>query len=43
MSGVHLGPFCYCMKLSANRAELVQLLQMFMQQNRVGIFRKEGT
>ena len=35
---VHLAPFCYCVKLGANRAELVQLMQMFMQQNRIGIF-----
>jgi len=40
---VHLAPFCYCMKLGANRAELVQLMQMFMQQNHVGIFHNEGT
>jgi len=31
------------MKLGANRAELVQLVQMFVQQSRVGIFRNEGT
>jgi len=40
---VHLGPFRYCMKLGANRAELVELVQMFMQQSRIGIFRNEGT
>jgi len=28
---VHLRPFCHCMKLGANRAELVQLMQKFVQ------------
>ena len=40
---VLLLPFCYCMKLGANQAELVQLMQKFMQRSRVGIFRNEGT
>jgi len=31
------------MKLGANRAELVQLMQKLMQRSRVGIFRNEGT
>jgi len=30
------------MKLGANQAELVQLMQKFMQRSRVGIFRNEG-
>ena len=40
---VHLRPFCYCMKLGANRAELVQLMKKFVQRSRVRIFRNEGT
>ena len=40
---VRLAPFRYYVKLGANRAELVQLMQMFMQQNRVRIFRNERT
>ena len=40
---VHLAPFRYCVKLAANRAELVQLMQMFVQQNCVRIFPNEGT
>ena len=40
---VHLGPSRYCVKLGANRAELVQLMQMFLQQSRIGIFCNEGT
>ena len=39
---VHLGSFCYCMQLSANRAELVQLMQKFVQRSRVGIFCKKA-
>jgi hypothetical protein len=31
------------MKLDAKLAELVQLMQKFVQQSRVGIFRNEGT
>ena len=31
------------MKLGANRADLVQLMEKFVQQSRVGIFRNEGT
>jgi len=30
-------------KLGANRAELVQLMQKSVQRSRVGIFRNEGT
>jgi len=40
---VFLLPFCYCMKLGANQAELLQLMQKFVQRSRVGIFRNEGT
>ena len=40
---MHLGPFHYCVKLGANRAELVQLMQKFVQRSRVGIFHNEGT
>ena len=40
---VHLGSFCYCMKLGAKRAELVQLLQKFVQRIRDGIFHNERT
>jgi uncharacterized protein (DUF1499 family) len=40
---VHLGPFHYCMKLSAKRAELVQLLQKFMPRSHVGIFHEDCT
>ena len=39
----HLGPFCYYVKLGANRADLVQLMEKFVQQSRVGIFCNEGT
>ena len=31
------------MKLGANQAELVQLMQKFVQQSRIGTFRNEGT
>jgi len=31
------------MKLGANQAELLQLMQKFVQQSRVEIFRNEGT
>ena len=40
---VHLGPFRYCMKLDAKRAELVQLVQKYVRQSRVRIFRSEHT
>ena len=40
---VHLGSFRYCMKLGAKRAELVQLLQKFVQRSRDGIFHNERT
>ena len=43
MVWVHLGTFRYCVKLGANWAELVQLMQKFVQRSRVGIFRNEGT
>ena len=41
--GVHLGPFCYCMKLDAKWPKLVQLMQKFVPQRRVRIFRNERT
>jgi len=40
---VHLGPSRYCVKLGANRAELVQLMKKFVKRSRVRIFRNEGT
>ena len=40
---MHLGPFCYCLKLGANRADRVQLMEKFVQQGRIRIFRNEGT
>ena len=40
---MHLGPFHYCVKLGANQADLVQLMEKFVQQSRVGIFCNEGT
>ena len=40
---VHLGSFCYCMKLGAKRAELVQLMQKFVPRSHIGIFRNERT
>ena len=36
---VHLGPFCYCMKIGAKWAKLVQLMQEFVPRSRVRIFR----
>ena len=36
---VHLGSFRYCTKFGAKWAELVQLMQKFMPQSRVGTFR----
>ena len=41
--GVPLGPFRYFVKLGANRAELVQLMQKFVQRSCIGIFCNEGT
>ena len=38
---VHLGPFWYCMKLDAKRAEMVQLMQKFVPRSRVGFFHNE--
>src|SRR6185312_4690272 len=38
---VHLGPFCYCPKLAAKRAKLVQLMQKFVPRCLVRIFRNE--
>jgi len=40
---VHLGPLCYCMKLGAKWAKLVQLMQKFMPQSRVWIYRNKCT
>jgi hypothetical protein len=40
---VHLGSYHYCIKLVAKRAELVQLMQIFMPRSRVVIFRNERT
>ena len=40
---VHLGSFRNCMKLGAKRGELVQLMQKFVPQTDVGIFRNERT
>ena len=40
---VHLGPFCFLVKLGSKWAELVQLMQEFVPQSRVGIFRNEHT
>ena len=40
---VHSGPFCYCTKLGAKWAELVQLMQKFMPRSRVGTFHEELT
>ena len=40
---VHLGPFCFLMKLGSKRSELVQLMQKFVPRGRVGIFRNERT
>ena len=38
-----LGTFRYCMRLCANRAELVQLMQKVVQQSGFEIFFNEGT
>ena len=40
---VHLGSFRNCMKLGAKRCELVQLIQKFVPQSHVWIFRNERT
>ena len=37
----HLEPFCYCMKLAAKRAKLVQLMQKFVPRCLVRIFCNE--
>ena len=37
------GPFRYCTKLGANRVQLVQKMQKFVQRSRIRIFRSEGT
>ena len=38
---MHLGPFCYCTKLAAKRAKLVQLMQKFVQRYLVKTFCNE--
>src|SRR6185369_13882522 len=38
---VLFGPFCYCTKLGAKRAKLVQLMQKFMPRYRARIFHNE--
>ena len=40
---VPLGMFCYDSKLGAKWAKLVQVMQKFVPQSRVGSFRKERT
>ena len=40
---VHLGPFRNCMKLSAKRGELVQLMKKFVPRSDVRIFYNEHT
>ena len=40
---VHLGSFCYCMKLDAKCAKLVQLMQKFMPWSHIEIIHKECT
>src|SRR6185312_16075559 len=40
---VHLGPFRYCIKLSAKWPKLVQLMQKFGPRSRVEIFHSECT
>jgi len=40
---VHLGPFCYCIKLGAKWAELVPLMQKFMPRSCVGTIHYEHT
>ena len=38
---MHFGLFCYCTMLDTKRAELVQLMQKFVPQSRIGFFRNE--
>ena len=40
---VHLGPFCFLIKLCSKQAELVELMQKFVPRSRVGIFCNERT
>ena len=40
---VHLGSYRNFMKLNARRGELVQLIQKFVPQSHIGIFRNERT
>ena len=40
---VHLGSFRNCMKLGAKRGELEQLMQKFVPQSHIGIFRDGRT
>ena len=40
---VHLGSFCYFMKLGGKQVELVQLMQKFVPRRRVRIFHNERT
>ena len=40
---VHFESFHYYLKLGAKQAELVQLMQKFVPQGRVGIFHNERT
>ena len=40
---MHLGSFCYYIKLDAKQGKLVQLMQKFVQRSHVGIFRNERT
>ena len=40
---VHFGLFRYCTKLGAKRADLVRLMQKFLPQSRIRIFRNECT
>ena len=42
-SFVAFGWFHYCIKLSAKRAELEQLMQKFVPRSRIGIFCSEPT
>ena len=40
---VHFGLFCYCTKVDAKRAEMVELMHKFVPWSRLGIFRNEHT
>ena len=40
---VHLGSFCYSMKLNAEQGELVQLMQKFVPRSHIRIYRNERT